>query len=101
TLTRTPSGGTLASVATATTTATLTITEGAGAAYTTVGSMTVAMPSITVGVQDAACNLAAFTTTTPLDKAKPARLTMLMKDVNGNGKVDQVAITVSEPLSAY
>jgi hypothetical protein len=101
TLTGVPSGGTLASVAVAASTATLTITEGAGAADTTVGSLTAAMVSNAAGVKDAAGNLASFATTVPLDKAKPARLSMVMNDIDGNGKVDQVAMTFSEPLSTY
>jgi hypothetical protein len=101
TVTGIPSGGTLASAAVATTTATLTITEGAGAADTTVGSMTVAMATNALGVKDAAGNLASFATSAPLDKAKPARLSILMNDVNGNGKVDQLAMTFSEALDNY
>ena len=98
TLSGTPSGGTLASVAVATTTATLTITEGAGVADTTVGSMTVAMAGNALGVRDAAGNTASFATAAPLDKAKPGRLSMVMNDVNANGKIDQLVTTFSEPL---
>ncbi|HEY0521386.1 MAG TPA: hypothetical protein VGC84_17985, partial [Ilumatobacteraceae bacterium] len=101
TLANVPSGGTLASVAVATTTATLTITEGAGAVDTTVGSFTIALASNAGGVQDAAGNLSSFVTSTPLDKSKPARVAMVMNDVNGNGKVDQVVVTFSEPLASY
>jgi hypothetical protein len=101
TLTGVPSGGTLASVTVATTTATLTITEGAGAADTTVGAFTLALAATAGDVQDAAGNLSTFTTRAPLDKSKPARLSMVMNDINANGKVDQVAMTFSETLSTY
>jgi hypothetical protein len=101
TLAAIPSGGTLVSVAVATTTATLTITEGAAAADTSVGAFTVAMAAGATGVKDAAGNQASFATTTPLDKAKPARLSMAIDDVNANGKVDRVNMTFSEPLAAY
>jgi len=101
TLTNVPSGGTLASVAVATTTATLTITEGAGAADTTVGSFTIAMATNATGVQDPAGNLSSFVATAPADKAAPARIAMVMNDVNSNGKIDQVVVTFSEPLAAY
>ena len=67
-----PSGGTLTSVSLATATLTLALTEGTGAADTTVGTMTVAMASNATGARDAAGNLGAFTTLTPLDK--PGRL---------------------------
>ncbi|HEX2784578.1 MAG TPA: hypothetical protein VHN36_13415, partial [Ilumatobacteraceae bacterium] len=101
TLTNVPSGGTLASVAVATTTATLTITEGAGAADTSPGSFTVALASNAGGVRDSAGNLSSFAGTTPADKATPARIAMVMNDVNANGKIDQVVVTFSEPLAAY
>ena len=101
TLTAVPSGGTLASVAVTGTTATLTITEGAGAADTTVGSFTVALAADATGVADAAGNQASFAATAPADKAAPARLSMVMQDINSNGKVDQVTMTFSEPLAPY
>ncbi len=99
TLTGIPSGGTLASVAVATTTATLTITEGAGAPDTTVGSASVALATSATGIRDAAANLASFAANAPLDKAAPARVSMSMYDLNGNGRIDQVAATFSEALS--
>lgn len=102
TLTNTPSGGTLASAAQATTTITLTLTEGAGTASTEVGSMTVAMAANATGVRDAAGNTGSFTPTTPLDKARPAAITIT--DTNGitDGKIepgDTVVFTFSEPLT--
>ena len=60
-----PSGGTLASVATAGAVATLTITEGAGAADTSVGSFTVALATSATGIRDAAANLSSFTAAAP------------------------------------
>ena len=101
TLTAVPSGGSLASVAVTGTTATLTITEGAGAADTTVGSFTVALAANATGVADGAGNQASFAATAPADKSSPARLSMVMQDINSNGKVDRVAMTFSEPLATY
>ena len=101
TLTNVPSGGTLASVSGGRPTLTLTITEGAGAANTAVGTMTVAMASNAAGARDAAGNLASFAATAPADQAAPARLTLSLLDSNVNGKVDRVTATFSEPLLAY
>src|SRR5207253_2642906 len=53
------------------------------------------------GVKDAANNLSSFAAIAPADGAAPARLTMVMNDTDANGKVDQVAMTLSEPLAAY
>lgn len=102
TLTNVPSGGTLASVAIAGTTATLTITEGAGAADTTVGTMTIAMTTSATGIRDALGNLASFTARTPLDSARPAPVTIA--DTNGtlDGRIqagDTLIVTFSEPIA--
>ena len=102
TLANVPSGGTLASVALSSATLTLTLTEGAGAADTTVGTMTVAMAANAAGARDAIGNLGTFAATTPLDKAKPAAATIT--DTNGSldGKAepgDTIVITFSEPLA--
>jgi len=103
TLVSVPSSGSLSSVSVAGSTATLTLTEGAGAADTAVGSMTVAMTASSTGVRDAAGNQASFTAATPIDKAAPVPLTIT--DTNGgtNGKAqsgDTIVITFSEPLAA-
>ena len=98
TLVNVPSGGTLASVSVSGTIATLTINEGAGAANTAVGTFTVALAASATGIRDAAGNQSSFAATTPADKAAPARTALDMKDVNGNGKVDQVVVTFSETL---
>ena len=100
TLLNVPSAGTIASVAVAGTTATVTITEGAGAANTAVGSFTVALATSATGIRDAAANLSSFGATAPSDGAAPVRTAMVMQDVNGNGKVDQVSVTFSENLAA-
>jgi large repetitive protein len=76
--------------------------EGAGAADTTVGTMTVAMAANAAGVRDATGNVGSFTARTPLDKAKPAAVTVT--DTNGaaDGRIepgDTVSITFSEPLA--
>ena len=102
TLANVPSAGTLASVTVSSATATLVMTEGAGAADTTVGTMTVAMATNALGVRDALGNLATFSARTPLDKAKPAAVTIT--DTNGtlDGRIepnDTLIITFSEPLA--
>ena len=100
TLANVPSGGTLAGVAVAGSTATLTVTEGAGAIDTTVGAFTVALASNAAGIRDPAGNLASFAATAPSDGIAPVETAMVMKDVNGNGKVDQITVTFSETLAA-
>ena len=102
TLTNVPSGGTLSSAALSTNTLTLTLVEGAGAADTTVGTMKVAMASNVAGARDATGNLGSFAATTPLDRAKPAAVTIT--DTNGliDGRVevgDTLVITFSEALA--
>ena len=100
TLANVPSGGTLASVAVAGATATLTVAEGAGAIDTTVGSFTVALATNATGIRDPAGNLSIFAATAPTDGIAPVRTAMVMKDTNGNGKVDQVTVTFSETLAS-
>ena len=102
TLANVPSGGTLASVALSSATLTLTLNEGAGAADTSVGAMTVAMAANAAGARDAIGNLGTFAATAPLDKATPAAATIT--DTNGSldGKAepgDTLVITFSEPLA--
>ncbi len=98
-----PSGGTLSSVTVASATATLTLAEGVGAASTLVDTMTVSMSANAAGARDAIGNLGSFSATAPLDKAKPADVTIT--DTNGaaDGRAepgDTVVFTFSEPLSA-
>jgi len=95
-----PSGGTLASVAVTGPTATMTFNEGAGAISTVVGSFTVALATNAAGIRDPAGNLSSFAATAPSDGIAPVRTAMVMQDVNGNGKVDQVQVTFSENLAA-
>ncbi|MGZ6967734.1 MAG: beta strand repeat-containing protein [Acidimicrobiia bacterium] len=95
-----PSGGTKGAVSTSGTTATLLITEGGGAADTSVGSLTVALAAGAGGIRDATGNQASFTTQAPADAAVPVRTSLVMQDVNGNGKVDRVVATFSEPLAS-
>ena len=94
-----PSGGTLASVAASGTTATLTITEGAGAVNTAVGSFTVALASSATGIRDTAGNLTSFTARSPLDGARPVRVSQRGFDADANGKFDRVDVVFSEALS--
>ena len=102
TLANVPSGGSLASVAVATTNATLTISEGAGAPDTATGTFTIALTTNATGIRDAAGNQASFAATTPTDGAKPVLVagTLVMKDVDSNGKVDRVSADFSEPLAS-
>jgi len=97
-----PSSGTLASVAVATNTVTLTLTEGAGAANTAVGGMTVALAASGTGVRDAAGNQGSFAARAPQDMARPVPMTIA--DTNGtiNGRIqpgDTISITFSEALA--
>ncbi|MFL5884555.1 MAG: hypothetical protein ACJ77M_05755 [Thermoleophilaceae bacterium] len=100
TLTSAPGGATLLSVARGTggnqNQVTLTLTE--GTADTSVGSFKVALAASSLGVRDAAGNQASFGDTAPTDGAAPARISMQMQDQNGNGKVDAVVATYSEPI---
>ncbi|HVN62441.1 MAG TPA: hypothetical protein VMT59_14370 [Gaiellaceae bacterium] len=95
-----PSGGTLSSVAVAGSTATLKFAEGGGAIDTTVGSFTIALATNAAGIRDPAGNLSTFAATPPTDGIAPVRTAMVMQDVNGNGKVDQVQVTFSEALAS-
>ncbi len=102
TLASVPSSGTLSSVSVATNTATLTIAEGAGAANTAVGGMTVALAAGATGIRDAAGNQAAFAARAPQDMAAPVPMTIA--DTNGtiNGRIqagDTISITFSEALA--
>ncbi len=98
-----PPAGRWPASAWATATLTLTLTEGAGAADTTVGTMTVAMASEQPrGSRRGRVNLGTFAAATPLDKARPAAVTIT--DTNGttNGRAepgDTLVITFSEPLA--
>ena len=100
TLANVPSGGTLSSVSVSGTTATLTIAEGAGAPDTAVGSFSVALADGATGIRDAAGNLSSFAASAPTDAARPVLVagTLLMRDVDANGKVDRVLATFSETL---
>jgi len=101
TLANVPSGGTLSAVSTSGPTATVAITEGAGAADTAVGSMTVALATSATGIRDAAGNLSSFAAAAPADGAKPILVSMTMQDTNANGRVDHVVAVFSETLAAY
>jgi hypothetical protein len=99
-----PSGGTLASVAVATTTATLTITEGAGAQDTSVGSFTVALATSPTGIRDAAGNQSSFAATAPLDGAKPVPVSITTTIPGTTAGLmqagDAIAVTFSESILA-
>jgi hypothetical protein len=102
TLAGVPSGGTTSSTSISTNTVTVTLSEGAGAADTTVGAMTVAMASDPLGLRDLAGNVAlAIPAIAPLDLAKPARLLHEAYDDDGNGKLDRLTATFSETLAPY
>lgn len=99
TLADVPSAGSLASVAASGTTATLTLNEGAGAVDTAVGSFTVALAASATGIRDAAGNQTSFTARSPLDGARPVRVSQRGLDATGNGKFDRVDVAFSEALS--
>ncbi|MDP9463621.1 MAG: hypothetical protein M3P52_03275, partial [Actinomycetota bacterium] len=101
TLTNVPAAGTLLSAAAASSTITLTLAEGAGAANTAVGTMTVAMASNILGARDAAGNLASFAATAPLDKVAPVLVTLSLLDNDTDGKIDRVTAVFSETLLTY
>ena len=101
TLTAVPSAGSLASVSTSGATSTLVLTEGAGAQNTAVGSFRVVLAASATGIRDAAANQASFASTAPVDQATPVLVSLVMQDVNVNGKVDRVLATFSEALAAY
>ena len=102
TLANVPSGGTLTSISVSGAVVTLTITEGAGAPDTAVGSFTVALATSATGVRDTAGNLSSFAAASPADGAKPVLVagTLVMRDIDANGKVDRVLATFSETLAA-
>ncbi len=101
TLTNVPSGGTLSSASTSGATATLVIAEGAGAQNTAVGTFRVVLAASATGIRDAASNQGSFGSTAPVDQATPVLVSLVMQDVNTNGKVDRVVATFSETLAAY
>ena len=101
TLSNVPSAGSLASVSTSGATATLVIAEGAGAQNTAVGTFRVVLAASATGIRDAAGNQASFGSTAPVDQATPVLVSLVMQDVNTNGKVDRVLATFSESLAAY
>ena len=102
TLTGVPSGGTVTAASVSATTATLTITEGAGAADTAVGAMTVALAASATGIRDAAGNQAAFAAVVPVDGARPVPIAMSGLNGTIDGRIepgDTVAVLFSEPLA--
>ena len=103
TLANVPSGSTLGLVdVTGGTNAALVLNVGPGPADTAVGSFTIALSNATSGgIGDAAGTRASFPATAPLDRAEPIVTSILMRDVNVNGKVDQLDIAFSEILGPY
>ena len=101
TLVNVPSAGTLSSVSatTGSTATTLTLTEGAGTVDTAVGSYTIALASSATGIRDAAGNPTSFAARSPLDGARPVRVSQRGFDANANGKFDRVDVAFSENLS--
>ena len=75
--------------------------EGAGAQNTAVGTFRVVLAASATGIRDAAGNQASFGSTAPVDQATPVLVSLVMQDVNTNGKVDRVLATFSESLAAY
>src|SRR5205807_7636345 len=85
-------GGSLASGSASGAVATLPISEGAAAPDTAVGAFIVAHAATAAGIRAAAGNLSSFAASSPADGAKPVLVagTLAMKDVDGNGRVDQI-----------
>jgi len=104
TLANVPSGGTLASVAVATTTATPTITEGAAAANTAVGGSTVALATSATGIRDAAANQSSFAAVAPADAAAPVPVSITTTVPGATAGLlqlgDALAVTFSEAILA-
>lgn len=99
-----PSGGTLSSVTVSSKTAKLMIAEGAGAADTSVGTLTVALAA-PGGITDSAGRYASFASTIPTDAASPVPTFISSTNKSGGtaGKAeagDTVTVTFSEPLAA-
>lgn len=101
TLTDTPSGATLTSVAIAGSTATLTLAEGGGAPTTAVGTFRIALAATSGGIRDAAGNQSSFAATAPSDAARPVRISQRGLDVDLDGKFDRVDVLFSEALGTY
>lgn len=96
-----PSAGSLASVSVSGTIATLTITEGAGAADTGVGTMTISLAASATGIRDAAANLTAFASKVPTDGEAPIPVSVTDTSGSIDGRFqagDTISITFSEPL---
>jgi hypothetical protein len=66
-----------------------------------VGTFRVVLAASATGIRDAAGNQALFASTAPVDQATPVLVSLVMQDVNTNGKVDRVLATFSETLAAY
>jgi hypothetical protein len=99
TLTNVPSGRSLASVTVSGATVTLGLTAAPATLDTAVGSFTVALAADAAGIRDAAGNLTSFAAAAPADQAAPVRTSLVMKDVNANGKIDQLVATYTENVS--
>ena len=100
-LTGTPSSGVLGSVSVSGRQAVVTLSEGAGAADTAVGAMTVTLVANATGIRDSTGNRSSFTARAPTDGAAP--IPMAITDTNGanDGKFepgDSITITFSEAL---
>jgi hypothetical protein len=96
TLANVPSGRSLASVTVSSATVTLGLTATPATLDTAVGSFTVALAADAGGIRDTAGNLTSFAAAAPADQAAPVRTSLVMKDVNANGKIDQVVATYTE-----
>jgi hypothetical protein len=101
TLANVPSGGSLGAVSVSGATATLTLSEGPGASTTAMGTFTVALSASATGIRDQYDHVTSFAATAVADQAAPAAISIVMRDANTNGKVDQVVVTFSETVATY
>ena len=78
---------------------TINITEGVSPQDTSVSTFTVAYTNAGA-IQDAVGNTAlSFTAESPIDGAKPVFLTRTTQDLDSNGKIDAMRVTLSESIS--
>ena len=95
-----PSGGTKGALSTTGSTSTLLITEGAGAADTAVGTLTIALAAGATGIRDPAGNQISWGSTAPADEAAPITVSMAISNNNATvASGDSITVVYSEPVA--